>query len=211
VKSGFAIAVILTGPSSAPTAIARRVIQLSDPDEAGTRQPYHDGFFHEQQDARELARRVTIVRRCAKKSVAALLDELRRSAEPASARATAVRRSFSEGGSLALRSLRAGLVVGSVIDPKTVGNLHIRAHANEGLLFRTVLEDALRSHGVGCDVIVEKTLTKRAPVDLGRSDREIKKLVDGFGRTLGNPWRAEEKAAATAAWIVLSCSARPLT
>ena len=180
VKSGFAIAVVVTGPASAPIAIARRVVELSDPDEAGTRQPYHDGFFHEQEDAREIARRVKIVRRCAKRSIAALLKD-----------DCLVRR----------RCHRAGLVVGSVIDPKTVGNLHIRAHANEGLLFRTVLEDALQTHGVDCDVIVEKRLNETATAGLRRSTGEIACVLAGFGKALGSPWRAEEKTAATAAWL----------
>jgi hypothetical protein len=45
VKSGYAIAVALRGPASAPEAIVRLVVQLSDPDVAETRQPYHDGFY----------------------------------------------------------------------------------------------------------------------------------------------------------------------
>src|SRR5712691_8182488 len=113
VKSGFAIAVALRGPASSPQAVARRVVELSDPDASETRQPYHDGFYHEQNDAREIARRVTIVERCAKKSVALLIDDV-----------CGERRA----------RLRAGLVVGSVIDPERVGNPHIRAHASEGRL-----------------------------------------------------------------------------
>jgi hypothetical protein len=188
VKSGFAIAVALRGPASAPQAVARWVVELSDPDASETRQPYHDGFYHEQKDARELARRVTIVKRCAKKSIRALIDEVwneREASIPRRAR------------------LRAGLVVGSVIDPKRVGNPHIRAHASEGQLFRTVLEDALRSHGIDCDIIVEKQLAAKAAADLGRPSGDITRVVAAFGKTLGGPWRADEKAAATAAWLAM--------
>ena len=80
----------------------------------------------------------------------------------------------------------------------------MRAHANEGRLFRTVLENALQSHGVAVDVIVEKTLPKKAIAALDRSAGDVKKVIDGFGEALGTPWRAEEKAAATAAWIAIS-------
>ncbi len=183
VKSGFAIAVALRGPASAPGAVARRVVELSHPAEAGTRQPYHDGFYHEQNDAREIARRVTIVKRCAKKSVAELIDDLWKERRPA--------------------RVRAGIVVGSVIDPQRVGNPHIRAHAMEGRLFRTVLEDALRAHGIDCDVIVEKQLAAKATADLGRRGGDITRGLAAFGKTLGGPWRADEKAAATAAWLVI--------
>src|SRR5713101_7564201 len=126
VKSGFAIAVALRGPASSPQAVARRVVELSDPDASETRQPYHDGFYHEQNDAREIARRVTIVKSCAKKSVAELLDDLWRGRE-AFSQATIARRKGSSSSRQA--RLRAGLVVGSVIDPEQVGNPHIRAPA----------------------------------------------------------------------------------
>src|SRR5215510_1277051 len=171
VKSGFAIAVTLEGPASAPSAVSRRVIEMSDSAVPETRQPYHDGFYRTEEDAREIARRVKIVKRCATQSVAALLKDT--------------------------RVVRAGLIVGSVIDPEKVGNPHIRAHAHEGRLFRTVLEDALRSRGVPCEVIVEKQLSAKTTAGLKRPAREVARTLDGFGKALGSPWRADEKAAAT--------------
>ena len=182
VKSGYAIAVALQGPASAPAIVARRIVELSDPGSPGTRQPYHDGFFKQEDDLREIARRVKIVRRCATRSVAALLRD-----DVLAGR----------------RCCGAGLVVGSVIDPKTVGNLHIRAHASEGQLFRTVLEEALRPHGIACDVIVEKTMAGAAAARLRRSNAAIKRTVGGLGKALGGTWRADEKAACAAAWMAL--------
>jgi hypothetical protein len=180
VKSGFAIAVVLRGPAAAPTVVARRVVELSDPSVAETRQPYHHGFYTHEEDQRTIARRLEIIERCAQQSVTALLaDE-------------------------SLAGCRgAGLVVGSVIDPKTVGNPHIRAHASEGELFRTVLQSALQSHGLRCQVIVEKQLGAAAAAGLKRRDAEIKRVVSAFGRAVGGPWRADEKAASTAAWLAL--------
>lgn len=201
VKSGYAIAVALRGPASAPQAVVRRVVELSDPDAPETRQPYHAGFYHEQNDAREIARRVAIVKRCAKKSVAELIDDV--SKERAAFAPTAPRRASGAGSRATNPGGRAGLVVGSVIDPEQVGNPHIRAHASEGRLFRTVLEDALRSHGIDCNVIVEKQLAATAAAGLGRRDGDITRVVAAFGKTLGGPWRAEEKAAATAAWLAI--------
>jgi hypothetical protein len=182
VKSGCAIAVALCGPASGPRVLVRRVVALSDPAVAETRQPYHDGFYKQQDNPREIARRLKIVKRCAKQSVDALLED---------------------ACFVGLRCRRAGLVVGSVIDPQTVDNPHIRAHASEGQLFRTVLEEALRSHGVGCDVIVEKQLAGKAAADLGQRDADIAYAIAGFGKTLGGTWRADEKAACAAAWLAL--------
>jgi hypothetical protein len=185
VKSGYAIAVVLSGPARAPSAVARRVLELSDPDVVETRQPFHAGMGRAEEDRREIARRVRIIERCARRSLAALMkDDWNASPRPGD-------------------RIRAGLVVGSLIDPADVANPHIRAHANEGRLFRAVLEEELRSHGIPCDVVVEKHLAARATKDLGRSAREVQRTLADFGRSLGSPWRAEEKAAATAAWLVL--------
>jgi hypothetical protein len=207
IKSGYAIAIVLAGPAKSPTVVARRIVELSDPASVETKQPYHDGFGTENEDPREIARRVKIIERCAKRSVADLIkDVCDAKASPRSAtcppelsNAGERRRKTSAGRS----DLRAGLVVGSVIDPQQVGNPHIRAHANEGKLFRTVVENALESHGITCDVIVEKQLAARASAGHGRSDGEIKEALAAFGKTIGGPWRAEEKAAATAAWLAL--------
>ena len=178
VKSGFAIAVALEGPASTPNALFRRIVEMSDPKVPETRQPYHDGFYQTEEDGREIARRVKIVERCAKQSLAALLKDL--------------------------RVTRAGLIVGSLIDPRNVGNPHIRAHAHEGQLFRTVLKGALRSRGVRCQVIVEKELPATTAAGLRQPPREITRALNRFGKALGSPWRADEKAAATAAWLSLT-------
>ena len=182
VKSGFAIAVLVSGSAAAPVALTRRIVLLSDPEVEETRQPYHDGFGTAQENLREIARLTKIIERCAKRSVAGLL------ADP-----------MLDGR----RCRAAGLVVGSVIDPATVGNPHIRAHANEGRLFRTVLEDALSAQGMACTVLVEKTLAARASEALDLPAGRVKNIVAGLGDNLDGPWRAEEKAAATAAWMVL--------
>jgi hypothetical protein len=201
IKSGYAIAIVLAGSAKSPTVVARRIVELSDPAVAETKQPYHDGFGTEHEDPREIARRVKIIERCTKQAVARLIGEVR-SATPSDG----VRGAKALAGR---SSLRAGLVVGSVIDPQKVGSPHIRAHANEGKLFRTVVEDALRLHGIACDVIVEKQLADRAASGLRRSDGEIKKTLAAFGKTIGGPWRAEEKAAAIAAWLALESTLAP--
>jgi len=182
VKSGRAVGIALTGSSAAPEALMRAVVPLSDPTIDETKQPYHGGVGTAQEDPAVIARLVSIVQRCARRSVDELLNDPRVSG--ASCRG-------------------AALVVGSVIDPETVGNLHIRAHAYEGRLFRTALEQALEANRVSCSIFVEKTLVAETAKKLHRPDEDIQRVVAGFGRALGGSWRAEEKAAARAAWIVL--------
>jgi hypothetical protein len=98
----------------------------------------------------------------------------------------------------------AGLVVGGDIDPARITNPHIRAHALEGRLFRTALEDALRSGGLSCLVIVERNAYTLAAELLRRTEDELKRRVTNFGRALSGPWRADEKTACLAAWMALS-------
>ncbi len=95
VKSGFAVAVVVSGSAASPVALARRIVALSDPGVEETKQPYHDGFGTAQEDRKEIARLTKIIQRCASRSIADLLaDDV-----------------FDDGSCLG-----AGLVVGSVID-----------------------------------------------------------------------------------------------
>lgn len=183
VKSGRAIGVVLGGRADCPEPIARMVLELSDPAVAATKQPYHAGFGTERQDRTEISRLAAIVDRCARRSVDRLWRDERLRGRTCVA---------------------AGLVVGSVIDPERVGNPHIRAHASEGRLFRTVLGDALRAGGVRTTVLVEKALSAQAEKTLNRTGAAIGRIVADFGRVLGRPWAADEKAAAIAAWMMLT-------
>jgi len=106
----YAVAVAVRGPASAPTLVARRIVELCDPAVAQTRQPYHAALHAHEPDPRVLGRRIAIVTRCANQSIAALLN-------------TDVFADSDCGG--------AAVVVGSLIDPATVANPHIRAHASE--------------------------------------------------------------------------------
>jgi hypothetical protein len=182
VKSGRAIAVAMSGSTAAPAVVLCREVALGDPRVAATRQPYHAAFGTARDDLEEIARLTAIIEQCAAASIAALLDT---------------------DGIAGHGCAAAALVVGSLIDPATVGNRHIRAHASEGRLFRLVLERALESYGVRCTTIVEKQLPEHAAHTLRRSEAAIRRLVGGLGRAVGGPWRAEQKAAATGAWMML--------
>ena len=84
-----------------------------------------------------------------------------------------------------------GVVGAPPKDLARIGNEHIRAHAAEGVLFRRVLEVAAERHGIPCRGISDK--------ELGASSAKIKAMA----KKAGPPWRADERAAATAAWLAL--------
>lgn len=185
VQSGWATAVLLVGPQTAPAVVERRIAELSDPDDPDARQPFHAGLeaaAHATRGAREVARLVKAVQRYAHRSISRLVAEYRAAGH---------------------RLRGVGIVVGSTIDPATIPNDHIRAHAEEGRLFRSVIEDAVRACDLRSRVTQEKELYAVAARRLGIPPGRLKARVDALGRGISGPWRAEEKAAALAAWVAL--------
>jgi len=182
VKSGWAAAVLLTGPARSPRLCDARRINLSDPRLPETRQPYHAAMGRLETDTRKINRLVDVVRRTAEKSIAKLLAGYRQ-------------QNFT--------IKRAALVVGSQIDPHSVTNPHIRAHALEGQLFRSVLQESLHAHRILSDVLIERDAYARAAVQLKQSNENMRRVIQKFGRDTKAPWRAEQKLAAVAAWVAL--------
>jgi hypothetical protein len=182
VKSGWAVSILIGGSRRSPRLCKSCVIDLCDPSNPETRQPYHAAMGKLETNAATLKRRVQSVRRATERSIVGLIQ-----------------RCADDG--CAIR--RAALVVGSVIDPESIANPHIRAHALEGRLFRTVLEDPLRSRGIQCAIFTERDVYPRASKLLGQSPVQIRGTIAELGRSVSGPWRADQKVAAVAAWTSL--------
>ena len=182
VKSGWAAAIMLTGSARSPQLCDVQRIDLSDPRLPETRQPYHAAMGRLETDTQKINRRVDVVRRITEKSIAKLLAGYRQ-------------QNFT--------IKRAALVVGSLIDPRSVANAHIRAHALEGQLFRSVLQESLHKHRILSDVLIERDAYARAAVELKQSNENVRRMIQNFGRDAKASWRAEQKLAALAAWVAL--------
>jgi len=133
-------------------------------------------------DTRKVSRRVRVVQYVAQQSVAALLDGYRR-----------------KGYTIKC----AALVMGSHIDPISIANPHVRAHAFEGQLFRSVLEKALHAHHIYAAVLIERDIYAKADAQLKESRDNLRHMIQNLGRFTEGPWRAEQKLAALAAWLAL--------
>src|SRR5262249_16043754 len=99
------------------------------------------------------------------------------------------------------------LVVGSQIDPSTIANPHIRAHAFEGRLFRSAVERALQDHEISTEVVLERDTYASVAARLKQTSNEVKLGIQDLGRSApakGGPWRAEQKLAALAALFALA-------
>jgi hypothetical protein len=96
-----------------------------------------------------------------------------------------------------------GIVGARDRDLARIGNYHIRAHAAEGVLFRQVLNRAAEAHGLKSQTFPDKQLDGIATAELGSQAASVRRKIAELGRSIDPPWRADEKAAALAAWLVL--------
>jgi hypothetical protein len=182
-RTGRAIAVVIGGSRTAPLVVSKTEIKLTDPKIPETFQPYHEvmdlPWEQSQRAARTFTRPIEVV---ARKALAKMIKEL-------------------EGKGLKVKGVS---VVGSKDrDLARIGNYHIRAHAAEGILFRRVLERAAEAHGLLTRTFPDRELEPMATSELGLSPVEIKQTLSNLGQSLDPPWRADEKQAALAAWLML--------
>jgi len=123
-------------------------------------------------DTTEINRRVRAVRSIAQQSIATLLA------------------GYHQKGCVIGR---AGLVVGSQVDPDSIGNAHIRAHAFEGQLFRFGARGDLAgkphshrdSHRAGC--------VRPRRYETQRSNENVRRVIRILAELRRGPWRAEQK------------------
>ena len=173
---------LLTRTGTSLQILHSTTVALADPDEPDARQPYHAGFGTAREPGKALSRLVGSIKRFGQRSMNQTL------------------RHYADSG---VAICGAGVVVGSLIDPRDIANDHIRIHALEGQLFRTVVQDGLARHRLACATWRERDLVQVATKQLGRSERRLQDVLATLGRGAAGPWRAEQKRAALAAWIVL--------
>jgi hypothetical protein len=181
VKSGWAAAVVVSETGKELRVLDSRRVELCDPDVEASKQPYHDGFATMRKPGPTLTRLLSSVRQFGQRSVAQFLGETRDTIG---------------------RLSGAGLIVGSLIDPATIGNEHIRIHAMEGKLFREVSLDAAERHGLRSVVWRERDVMANARAALELSDASLAQTLHRCGAAC-KPWRTEQKRAALAAWLVI--------
>ena len=182
-KTGRAVAVVLGGTKAAPVVVSKSEIKLTDPEIPETFQPYHEvmdlPWEQSQQAVRTFTRPIEAV---ARKTLAKMVKELQ-----------------AEG----LTVKGAGIVGSKDRDLTRIGNYHIRAHAAEGILFRSVLELAAKAGAVKSRSFSDRELDNIAASELGIEITVLKRRLNELGKELPAPWRTDEKHAATAAWLML--------
>ena len=185
VKSGWAAAVLLTGTARSPQLSDIGRVELCDPRRPETRQPYHAAMGKLETDSTKLNQRERVVRSISQESLMELLNCYRQKR---------------------FQIKRAALVVGSQINPAEIANPHIRAHALEGRLFRSVVEQTLHDYEICTEILVERDAYASVAARLKQSVDDVKRSMENLGRSAAanaGPWRAEQKLAAVAALFAL--------
>lgn len=174
---------MLGGSPTAPDVVDSRRIELSDPSDPDARQPYHAGTGTARKAGPRLETLLAAVEAFGRRSVGDFIRE-------------------QENAGRRLRG--AGIVVGSLIDPAHIANDHIRIHALEGQLFRGIVKDATDRRDLASLIWRERDLYEFAAGQLQIADSDLRRTVTGLGRNMKGPWRAEQKAATVAAWLVVA-------
>jgi hypothetical protein len=183
VKSGWATVVLLGGTSALPRVLDRRIIDLCDPAIPDSRQPWHAAEGKSVKEGVQIVEKLRkLVMEVADKNVSRLIKEYKQ-----------------EGYKL----LGAGVVVGSNVDPFTLKNEHIRAHALEGQLFRLAVCESVADIGLRYRIVVERSALSDASSTLKKPPDYLKRVVSGFRDSVEGSWRSEEKNACLSAWMFL--------
>ena len=194
VHSGWAALVAVSGPLAAPAVLARRRLELVDRASPGGRQPFHAARGLPLDAARPLVDRA--------------LDGATRMARGALATAAGdVRRQ-------GCHFIACGLIQSSARPLPAIGAVlasHALVHTAEGELFRDALAAAAAGQGVAVLRVKERELLDRCTARLGVAAGDLEHHLAGLGRTLGPPWRQDEKLATLAAWLALASLGNPGT
>src|SRR5207302_311571 len=100
-----------------------------------------------------------------------------------------------------------GLLLGSGKPlPELAGILksHALIHTAEGEMFRRVLAQAAERLGMRILGVKEKQIWPEAAAALNQSKDEITAQLKATGKSLGPPWREDERLATLIAWLALA-------
>jgi hypothetical protein len=185
--SGWAAAVAVSGSPTAPVVVDRRRLEIAAADDPNAKQPYHAAEPLEFAVAQKLIRGcLETSQRLACDAVGSMIADLRTAGH------AVVGCGLLQASGRPLPDL-AGILAS-----------HALIHTAEGQMFRDVLSDAGRHHKLPVIEIRERELMSRCAVDLRLSPERITRLLAEIGRTLGPPWRQDEKFATLAAMLALA-------
>jgi hypothetical protein len=186
VHSGWAALVAVTGPLKTLNVIDRRHLTLAAPSIKGSVQPYHAAEPMPFADAEWL------IQRCIDSSRTLAFLELRKALDDLH------RKGY--------RATACGLLLASgrpLPDLAATLASHALIHTAEGELFREAVTHATERCEIPILKLKERELLDHAAARFGISAAALPHRLTEIGRTLGTPWRQDEKYGALAAALAL--------
>jgi hypothetical protein len=184
--SGWTAVVAVGSSSGKPIVLDRRRIETADTAIPGSKQPFHAA------ERLGFERAETLIHRCrdssrllAVQAVSAMVSQLKQNG---------------------LTVVGAGILFASgrpLPDLAATLRSHALIHTAEGQFFREVLVRASESCSLPVTKFKEREIWDRGTVLFQRSIADLQRQIDELGRTVGPPWRQDEKLASMAAWIAL--------
>lgn len=179
--------VAIAGNPLAPEVLLRRRIDIADPSIKGSRQPYHAA------EGLALAAAEKLIRRCEEGSSRLALDALR------TAIAEVAESGHEVGGCGFL--LSSGRSLGDLAD--TLAS-HAKIHTADGEHFRDAIAGAADRLGLRVTRVRERQLWETAAERMKIPVKIFQTRITVLGKTLGPPWRADEKLATAVGCLALA-------
>jgi hypothetical protein len=185
--SGWTAMVAVAGSPGRPVVLERRRIETADTAIPGSKQPYHAA------ERLGVERAETLIRQCrdsstllAMRAVSAMVAQLKQNG---------------------LTVVGAGILFASgrpLPDLAATLRSHALIHTAEGEFFREVLVRASEHCSLHVTKVKEREVWDRGTMVFRLPSADLQQRIGGLGRSLGPPWRQDEKLASLAAWIALA-------
>lgn len=171
--------------------LVRRRIELADPAIRGSKQPYHAA------EGLALAAAEKQIRRCEQGSRRLALEAFR-------AAIAEVEKSGREVVGCGLL-LSSGRPLGNLAD--TLAS-HAKIHTADGEHFREAIVHSAERCGLSITKVRERDVWEMAAGKMRISVETFQTRIAAIGKTLGPPWRADEKLAAAVGCLALAAGSR---
>lgn len=189
--SGWAAAIGLAAGEAPPRVLARDRIEMTDPRDPASKQPYHaiEALPIHEAEAR-LRSFVASAGAMAHDGLQRIVGEL-----------------TTSGG----RVIGVGILDSSGRPTGTLAATlasHALIHTADGNHFRNALAAAAARLGLPVTRVRSRDLEAEAAAALGKPLEALRQALKELGRAVGSPWGADQKAAALLAWLVLAAQRR---
>ena len=185
--SGWAALVGIAHDREEPRLVARERIEMTDPAEPESKQPYHTAEgMTVPQATRLLGRYEATAGRLAHEAIARVVRELGEAGHPVVG-VGILDSAGRKGGSL-----------------EATLSSHALIHTADGDHFRNAIASAAEKCGLPSTRVRARDLEGEAASATGRKPQALAEVLRTLGREAGPPWTADQKSAALLAWLLLA-------